>query len=650
MSASTSQDAAAPLWRPSPERVAQANLTRFMAQVNKATGTTLAEYEALWRWSVDNPERFWTELWSFAGVVAETQGKTVLADPTKMPGAKFFPEARLNFARNLLRRNDATPALIFRGEDKVKRTLSWAELNESVSRVAQALKAAGVGMGDRVAGIMPNMPESIIALLAASSIGAVWSSCSPDFGVQGVIDRFGQIEPKVLFAVDGYFYNGKTHDCLAKLREIAPRLPTLRKIVIVPYAAAKPALDGLPIAALLPDFVAPFKPGPIEFASLPFNHPLVILFSSGTTGVPKCIVHGAGGTLLQHLKELLLHCDVKPGDRMFYFTTCSWMMWNWLVSGLAVGATLCLYDGSPFYPSGNVLYDFADEAGFTLFGTSAKYIDACAKAGIEPARTHKLTTVRAITSTGSPLVAESFDYVYSKIKKDVHLASISGGTDIVSCFVLGNPIGPVWRGEIQARGLGLAVEVFDDTGKPRARRQGRAGVRQALPVHAGRVLERSRRQEISRRLFRALPQCLDARRLDGDHAAQRRHHLRPLGCRAQSRRRAHRHGGDLSPGRADRGSAGEHRHRPGLGQRRARRAVRAPARGRHADAGSREAHQGSDPPQHHAAPRAGQDHPGHRHPAHQERQDRRARRARHRPRPRHQKPRGAGEPGSAGAL
>ncbi len=466
MSASSSQDAAAPLWRPAPERVAQANVTRFIAQVNRAAGTKLADFEELWRWSVDNPERFWAEFWSFAGVVAETQGKTVLAEPAKMPGAKFFPEARLNFARNLLRRNDATPALIFWGEDKVKRTLSWAELNAQVSRVAQALKAAGVGVGDRVAGIMPNMPELIIALLAASSIGAVWSSCSPDFGVQGVIDRFGQIEPKVLFAVDGYFYNGKTHDCLAKLREIAPRLPTLRKIVVVPYAAAKPSLDGLPNAALLPDFIAPFKPGPIDFVSLPFNHPLVILFSSGTTGVPKCIVHGAGGTLIQHLKELLLHCDVKPGDRMFYFTTCSWMMWNWLVSGLAVGATLCLYDGSPFYPSGNVLYDFADEADFTLFGTSAKYIDACAKAGIEPARTHKLTNVRAITSTGSPLVAESFDYVYTKIKKDVHLASISGGTDIVSCFVLGNPIGPVWRGEIQARGLGLAVEVFDDTGKP----------------------------------------------------------------------------------------------------------------------------------------------------------------------------------------
>jgi acetoacetyl-CoA synthetase len=456
---------AQPLWQPSPERIAAANATKFAARVAREHGVALADFGALWRWSVDHPEAFWRALWTFAGIVGDA-GRTVLQNPGKMPGARFFPQARLNFAENLLRRNDATPALVFRGEDKVRRTVSWAELNAEVSRVAQALLAMGVQPRDRVAGFLPNMPEAIIAMLAAASIGAVWSSCSPDFGVQGVVDRFGQIEPKVLFAVDGYHYNGKTHDCLAKLREIAPRLPTLGKIVVVPYAAAKPSLDGLKNATLWADFTAPHKAGPIAYALLPFNHPLYILYSSGTTGVPKCIVHGAGGTLIQHLKEHLLHCDVKPGDRVFYFTTCSWMMWNWLVSGLGAGATLCLYDGSPFHPDGNVLYDFADEAGFTLFGTSAKYIDACAKAGIEPAKTHKLASMRAMASTGSPLVAESFDYVYGKIKRDLHLASISGGTDIVSCFVLGAPTLPVWRGEIQARGLGMAVEVFDETGRP----------------------------------------------------------------------------------------------------------------------------------------------------------------------------------------
>jgi acetoacetyl-CoA synthetase len=456
---------AQPLWQPSRERVAAANLTAFAAQVAKAHGVDLADYGAVWRWSVERPDAFWRAMWDFGGIVGDP-GAVVLEHADRMPGARFFPQARLNFARNLLRKNDATPALIFRGEDKVRRTVSWAELNAEVSRLAQALGAMGIKSGDRIAGYLPNMPEAIIATLAAASIGAVWSSCSPDFGVQGVIDRFGQIEPKVLFAVDGYHYNGKTHDCLGKLREIAPRLPTVEKIVVVPYAAAKPSLDGLKTATLWADFVAPYKAGPIAFAALPFNHPLYILYSSGTTGVPKCIVHGAGGTLIQHLKEHMLHCDVKPGDRVFYFTTCSWMMWNWLVSGLGAGATLCLYDGSPFHPDGNVLYDFADEAGFTLFGTSAKYIDACAKAGIEPARTHKLTTVRAMTSTGSPLVAESFDYVYAKVKRDMHLASISGGTDIVSCFVLGAPTLPVWRGEIQARGLGMAVEVFDESGKP----------------------------------------------------------------------------------------------------------------------------------------------------------------------------------------
>ncbi len=454
------------LWQPSALRIADSNLAAFMKQASAVAGRPLADYEALWRWSVEDTEGFWRLMWSFGGVVGDGPGATGIVNPAAMPGARFFPEARLNFAENLLRRSDSATALVFWGEDKVKRRMDWAELNQAVSRLQQALKADGIKPGDRVAAIVPNMPEAIVAMLAAASLGAVWSSCSPDFGVQGVLDRFGQIEPRILFAVDAYYYNGKSHDVLGKLKEIVPKLPSLTRAVIIPYVAAKPALDGVPKATTLPDYVVPHMPGPVAYTRLPFNHPLYILFSSGTTGVPKCIVHGAGGTLLQHLKEHKLHSDVKPGDRVFYFTTCSWMMWNWLVSGLAAEAALLLYDGSPFYPSGNILFDFADAEGMTLFGTSAKYIDACAKAGLEPIKSHKLASVRAMASTGSPLVDESFEYVYRSIKKDVHLASISGGTDIVSCFVLGNPIGPVYRGEIQARGLGMAVDVFDDDGKP----------------------------------------------------------------------------------------------------------------------------------------------------------------------------------------
>jgi len=463
---------AEPLWRPSAARIAQANMSAFMRKLEADWGVALEDYAALHRFSLEEMEKFWLALWDFSGVVAETRGERVMEHPGKMPGCRFFPDARLNFAENLLRRRDEGEALVFRGEDKVRRRLSWRELEQAVSRLAQALAKEGIGPGDRVAGWLPNLPETVIAMLAATSLGAVWASSSPDFGTAGVVDRFGQIEPKLLFAADGYHYNGKAHDCLARLAEIRAQLPSLERVVVVPYTRASFSLAGIRDAVSWEDYMAPFRPGPIAYARLPFNHPLYILFSSGTTGVPKCIVHGSGGTLLTHLKEHKLHADLKPGDRLFWFTTCGWMMWNWLVSGLASEATLLLYDGSPFYPDGNVLFDFADAAGMSFFGTSAKFIDACHKAGLAPAKSHKLKELRAIGSTGSPLVPEGFDYVYGELKRDVHLASVSGGTDIVACFVGGNPLGPVWRGEIQAKMLGMAVEVFDEAGRPIEREKG----------------------------------------------------------------------------------------------------------------------------------------------------------------------------------
>jgi len=461
-------DRAAPLWTPSAERAASANITAFRKFIEKRTGRTLADSVALHGWSLGEPAQFWAAVWDYAGLTGDL-GPVEVLDGDKMPGARFFPQGSLNFAENLLRGEGAGDALVFRCEDKAQMRWSWDELRATVSRLQQAMVAAGVTQGDRVAGLLPNIPHAVAAMLAATSLGAVWSSASPDFGPRGVIDRFGQIEPKLFITCDGYWYGGKRIEIAAKLAEVLPVLASVEKVVVVDYLgdAAKVAA-GLDRAVTFEEFLAPFAARALTFARLPFDHPLFILFSSGTTGVPKCIVHRAGGVLLQLVKEHLFHADTRPGDKVFYFTTLGWMMWNWLVAGLAAKATLLLYDGSVFHPSPNVLFDYADAEGMTLFGTSAKYIDAIAKAGLKPDQSHDLSSVRTMCSTGSPLAAASFDFVYRDIKADLHLASISGGTDIVSCFVLGDPTRPVYSGEIQGPGLGLAVEVWNDEGRPAA--------------------------------------------------------------------------------------------------------------------------------------------------------------------------------------
>ncbi len=454
------------LWTPSAERVEASNMNAFRKYVNRRFGLNLGDYSALYDWSVDNISDFWETLWDHSEIQASKKYDFVLDDPEKLPGAKWFEGARLNFAENLLCFRDGREAIVFRGESGKTKRLSYKELYSQVAKAAAGLKKLGLKAGDRVAGFMPNLPETVIAMLAVTSIGAIWSSASPDFGVRGVVDRFGQIEPRLLIACDGYFYGGKKFDSRQKIKQFLPELPSVEQVVIVPYAEDNPDISSISEGILWGDLLALDPQTEIEFEQLPADHPVYILYSSGTTGVPKCIVHGAIGTLLQHYKELALHTDITRDSTVFYFTTCGWMMWNWLVSTLMLGARVLLFDGSPFYPDPGYLWRIADEESISVFGTSARYLASLEKEGYQPILKHKLESLRVICSTGSPLSADSFRYVYRDIKKDVQLASISGGTDIISCFCLGDPTGPVYAGEIQCRGLGMMVFAYDEVGSP----------------------------------------------------------------------------------------------------------------------------------------------------------------------------------------
>jgi acetoacetyl-CoA synthetase len=471
-----------PLWTPSSKRKQDSNVSRFKAGVEKKEKISLAGFEALHAWSVADSQAFWVELWDFCNIKSAYLGNRLVLDSDKLPDVRFFPDARLNYAQNLLIRNDDTPALIFRSEHKVRRAVSWKELQATVAELHHALANTGLSQGDRVAAIVPNMPETTAMLLATASLGGVWSSCSPDFGERGILDRFGQINPRVLVACDGYSYNGRIFDIGDKVAAVRSKLGSVERAVIIDNIGTAKALAArIPGGVTWEDFIRDMPSDGIRYAELPFDHPLYILYSSGTTGVPKCIVHRAGGILLKHLSELVLHCDLKRADRLFYFTTCGWMMWNWLMSGLAAGATLLLYDGSPFWPNERALFDIADEEGITIFGTSAKFIDAVRKTGWRPRDSNGLASLRTLLSTGSPLASESFEFVYDAIKPDLHLASISGGTDICGCFVAGNPLMPVWAGEIQGPTLGLAVDVYGDDGKPLQAGKGELVCKNAFP-------------------------------------------------------------------------------------------------------------------------------------------------------------------------
>ena len=455
-----------PLWTPSEERKKQTNMTQFIAYVNEKYGKEFTSYEELYQWSIDNIPDFWKTMWDFGQIRASREYDIIVDDLNKMPGAQWFIGAKLNFTENLLRYRDDNVALIFKGEAQDSIKITYLELYDRVARLAKSLREAGVVAGDRVAGFIPNMMETVVAMLAATSIGATWSSCSPDFGIKAMLDRFGQIEPKILFTANGYSYNGKSFDSLGRITDILKELPSIKKVVVVPYTQEEPDISGLPNAVHYGEFVSKESGLEIEFEQLPFEHPLYIMYSSGTTGLPKCMVQSAGGVLIHHIKELMLHTDVKRADTIFYFTTCGWMMWNWLVCSLALGATVLLFDGSPFYPDPGALWKLAQDEKITIFGTSARYIAAIENEGVKPGRDYDLAPLKAVLSTGSPLPEEGFEYVYREVKEELQLASISGGTDINGCFALGNPIGPVYAGELQCRALGMNVEAFAADGKP----------------------------------------------------------------------------------------------------------------------------------------------------------------------------------------
>jgi len=459
------------LWKPSEERKKQTNMFVFMWHVNDRHGKGFTTYDDLYQWSIEDSPAFWAALWDYGEVVHSQPYDQVVDDVHNMPGARWFEGAKLNFAENLLRYRDDRVALSFRGEGLPTVSMTYAQLYDQVARLASSLRAMGIKPGDRVAGFLPNMSEAVVAMLATTSIGAIWSSCSPDFGIKGVLDRFGQIEPRVLFTANGYSYNGKQFDSLGRIAEILKELPSIEKVIVVPYTEEDPDPARVPHGVLFGDFLA-VEVEEMQFEQVPANHPLYIMYSSGTTGVPKCIVHGVVGTLLQHIKELKLHTDVKREDTIFYFTTCGWMMWNWLVSSLALGARVLLYDGNPFYPDASAMWQMAEEEQINIFGTSASYLAALEKAGVKPGKSFDLTPLKAVLSTGSPLSVESFHFVYRDIKEDLCLSSISGGTDIISCFALGNPMGPVYAGELQVRGLAMKVEAYDEEGKSVVGEQG----------------------------------------------------------------------------------------------------------------------------------------------------------------------------------